>query len=204
MRKSILMLVVFIVLGLASTAFAAEGMYVKVFGGLGILADSTLSEPGFTDVEMESDAGFNFGGAVGYGIGMARIEGEVAYRLNSLDAFSSMGLSVPGDGDFEAVSFMANAYLDIIPSGNISPYIGGGIGAATVSIEDASIAGIPLENVDDTVFAGQVMVGVGFSVAPNVIIDGEYRFFITSDWDVQTSKAEYMHHGFNVGVRYMF
>jgi len=54
MRKSILMLVVVFVVGLAPSAFAAEGVYVRGFGGLGILADSTVSTPvGSFDIETD-------------------------------------------------------------------------------------------------------------------------------------------------------
>ena len=104
----------------------------------------------------------------------------------------------------QAISFMANAYLDILPSKNISPFFGLGIGGATVSIEDASVAGTPQDNVDDTVFAAQVMAGVAFSITDNIAIDGEYRFFFTDNTTFDGARAEYKGHGFNLGVRYTF
>lgn len=211
MRKSILMLVVVFVVGLASSAYAAEGrhyaaegMYVKVFGGLGILDDSTVSVSGVPAFDIETNPGFDVGGAVGFGMGMARFEGEVAYRYNSIDAFSPAPSPGPADGDYSSISFMANAYLDIIPSGNISPYIGGGIGAAQISFENASTPGFLFFDQDDTVFAGQIMAGVGVSVAPKMTIDAEYRVFTTLDWDFGPGEAEYLHHGFNIGVRVGF
>ncbi len=88
---------------LAATGYAyAEGVTLKVFGGLNFLGDEShdgqintttftgsygTGRSGFTgETEFDSDTGYVFGGAVGYQWDNGLIlEVEAAYRRNQLD-----------------------------------------------------------------------------------------------------------------------
>ena len=199
MRKGILVLVMIFFVGLASSAFAIEGGYVRGFAGAGLLDDSTISLGGVDLGEVKKDIGFNVGGAIGFDGGRSRTEAEVTYRYNSIDAIvTPIGTFSVKDSYYQSISLMVNVFINILPSGNIMPYLGGGIGGAFI------ITGDNDDSEEDTVFAGQVMPGVGITISDNVVIDVEYRFFIAAEPTFGQFKDEYLHHGLNLGVRVGF
>jgi opacity protein-like surface antigen len=197
------------ILSLSSIAYSAEGPYVSGNLGIAIANDSEVTDstaPGIT-LDIESDTGFAIGGAIGYDFGSTRIEGEVAYQQNDFDKIGVAGLgSVDLTGDTSSLSFLVNGYYDFNNSSAFTPYISGGIGLANVEINDMSIprSGLPSVNDDDTVFAYQVGVGVGYAVNEEVSIDVKYRYFGTSDLEFDTTEVEYSSHNLYAGIRVAF
>jgi outer membrane protein OmpA-like peptidoglycan-associated protein len=76
---------------------------------------------------------------------------------------------------------MVNALWDFRTGTPFVPYIGIGVGMASVSLDSFSVAGHPLSNSSDVVFAYQPMVGVRYHVTDAIAIGAEYRYFATVD-----------------------
>jgi len=189
----------------ASDGANTQGPYFAARLGVCFLDDAKLSEEGvpFT-IDTEFDTGVVIEGAVGYDFGMFRVEGEIGYRKNDIDKFSALGISLSADGDIDALSFMANGYLDFENQTAFTPYIGAGIGYAEVSANDLSVAGIDIGSEDDSVFAYQFGVGVGYSATESLIVEIAYKYFATSDPDFEDTEAEYDSHNISIGIRYAF
>ncbi len=202
---SCLFLILFSSVLFASDGANTQGPYFAARLGVCFLDDATLSEEGVPcTIDTEFDTGMVIEGAVGYDFGMFRAEVEIGYRKNDIDEFSALGGSASGDGDFDALSLMANGYLDLENQTAFTPYIGAGIGSAKVSVNDMSIGGILLGDEDDSVFAYQFGVGVGYSATESLIIDLAYKYFATSDPDFDPVEAEYDSHNISIGIRYTF
>jgi len=202
---SCLFLFLFSSVAFASDGVNTQGLYIGGRLGVAFLNDSTLSEEGFPyTIDAEFDPGVVIEGAVGYDFGMFRLEGEMGYQVNDLDKFSADGVSVSASGDFDALSFMVNGYLDFENQTAFTPYIGAGIGYANVAANDISVGGYALSDEDDNVFAYQFGAGVGYSVTKNWIIDLAYKYFATEDADFEGTKVEYNSHNITVGIRYAF
>jgi len=147
---------------------------VKFFGGLNLAGDESFSgfignysgtkgggthyTVGFLGAaDFDADAGYVFGGAVGYGFDNGfSVELEAAYRRNKLD-IKGVGIlaylyTLPGgttgtksgpsasldgtDGHLEATSLMANAWYEFDTGTEVRPFVGGGVGIAWVDVHD--------------------------------------------------------------------
>ena len=70
--------------------------------------------------------------------------------------------------------------FDIKTNSEITPYIGGGLGVANVAIDNLSLSmnGVTiLGSEDDTVFAYQVGLGIGYEINDEMTADFGYRYF---------------------------
>lgn len=208
-----------------SSAQAAEGPYVSLQGGASFLSDAD-NVGGGVSIESSFETGFGLAGAVGYGIRNSgiRVEGEVSYRRNGLDKLtitndggvgaalgvgSLNGLSLAADGNVSALSGMVNAFYDFRLANRVKPYVGGGVGVARLSINDAAVLGVTVVDDDDIVFAYQVGGGVGFEATPATTIFLDYRYFATADPSFSdvlggAFESEYASHNVSVGLRYNF
>jgi len=218
MKKSVFVFLCCLVTAVmfGSTAFAASGPYLSVQVGGTWLEDANVDydNPFFIDDEVEFDTGFNVGLAAGYDFGMARLEGEVAYRQNDVDKINIDGEDFNGDGDASALSFMLNGYLDIETGSPVTPYLGAGLGVANVSANDVQVE-VPgfgkfdFVDDDDTVFAYQFSAGVAFALNEAMAIDLGYRYFATSDPEFDDTglggfESEYKSHNVSLGLRMNF
>ena len=193
---------------LAAPAVAQEGSYVGIHGGTNYLMDSDLEGAGVFQVS-EFDIGFAVGGVVGYkwksGL---RAEAEVTYRKNELDKLDLGFTTIPAsDGDRDSLVFMANGFYDIDIGSKFMPYLGGGVGFAHISINDASIFGVTLADDSDTVFAFQLGGGVNFALSPRVSFSLDYRYLHALDPEFDDEfggsfEAEYQNHTVMVTVRF--
>ena len=198
---------------LASLAHADEGWYVSGQAGASILTSSEIGEPtGVFDAigtEIDFDVGYGLSGAVGYHWGLFRVEGEINYAESDINEFEIVGIGVSGSADVNSLGFMANAFKDFEISDGWQFYLGGGIGYAIVSINDASILDIPLADDDDSVFAYQLGTGIGYQISPKTTFSLDYRYFATADpefndVDGLPYEAEYDSHIIRIGVRVNF
>ena len=204
-RRAPVFIVVLLLAILAVPAFAA-GPYLGVEGGVTFLSDASVSGPGLSG-DLEYKTGFGAGVVGGFDFGTYRLEGEFVYRLNDHDQFSG-SFSGPVDGDTSSWALMVNGYYDFkMVSPTIVPYIGIGIGGASISV-DATAPGVRVDD-DDLVFAYQAMAGVGFVVNKQVTIDLGYKYFATADPSFElvgggTVDSEYSSHNVFLGLRYNF
>ena len=198
---------------LASLAHADEGWYVSGQVGASILTSSEIDDPtgilAAAGTEIDFDVGYDLSGALGYHWGLFRVEGEIKYAENDIDEAEVLGTGIGGSGDVSSLGFMANAFKDFEISDGWQAYLGGGVGYAIVSINDASVGGIPLADDDDSVFAYQVGTGIGYQMSPTTTLSLDYRYFATvdpefNDVDGFPFEAEYDSHVVRIGIRFTF
>lgn len=172
-------------------------------GGFYYLLDFGLGDPENpgtdADFSVDLDWSMNLGFGVGYRIGPVRLEGEFSnqfYRVGSLD----LGLESPFPeddyaGGMEALSAMANIFVDMPMAGRMRPYLGVGLGLARVSAEyNESVCFIycfSTENavVDDwdKALAWQAMAGFSFPAwSPKTEWFIGYRYYQTEDLNFTT------------------
>ena len=199
-------------LGLLVTSVSAEandwrsGLYIKGSAGWNITRDQDYNNAGSAETEL--DDGYALSGAVGYKYHNGlRAELEIAYRNNDVDSHKSNGATLAGPGgEVDSVAFMANGYYDIENDTAITPYVGAGIGFAVVDVDGYNNAGTSIVSDDDTVFAYQGIAGVDFEVQDNVALFTEYKYFATSDVDVQaaggSTDMNYDNHSIMAGVKF--
>lgn len=188
---------------LPGVAFSAAGPYVSGNFGVGFLTDSTWSDSSGS-LTVESDPGFALGVAAGYNFGMFRLEGEIGYQKNDLDKVSVGPVSVSASGDVTNTYFLGNGYFDFINSSPFTPYVSTGIGFAKLKGNDFAVLGTRIGDSDDTVFAYQAGVGIGYAVNNNITIDLKYRYFRTADPNFNGTDGEYATHNIYLGLRYNF
>ena len=224
MKKTLLTIATLSILVLPSLTSAAQGRpggYGSLFLGVSLLDDTNVTTDVYPDTyydRIEFDPGVYVGGTAGYDFGMVRFEGELSYRQNEMDALTdrgNTGINYGGvDGDVDVYAVMANAFLDFHNDSPITPYIGGGIGVATIYISEtsATIDGIrqPIYADDDeSVFAYQVGGGLDIALNRQTSLDIGYRYFGTdkarfdSDWS-QSKSFEIESHNVAVGIRFKF
>ena len=217
-----------------TSAYAGEGPYVAVGGGVNILNDADVTAQYtnslFTplDAKTSTDTGYKVKGALGWAFANGfRVEGEISYRKHNLneinvrrpgafvlDAYNALakrrGLTEGHDaylvaaqnpalknqleqatiqgsphsltGDFQALTFKANAFYDIDLGFAWKPYVGGGIGLTKVSVDVSSgTTGNLLVDDSETVFSYQVGGGVGYEFplpeGRSVTLSLDYRYF---------------------------
>jgi opacity protein-like surface antigen len=84
--------------------------------------------------------------------------------------------------DIEAWVGLANAYIDLTTWRGLTPYIGGGVGFASVGVNGLKDVNVPNNGVayaDDkttTNFAWALYAGVSFDVTPQLTMDFGYRY----------------------------
>ena len=192
----------------ASSAADAQ-FYVGAHGGANFVQDSDIDGDG-VDAEASLDAGFVAGGFAGYRIGIqdgifVDLEGEFAYRQNSIDELSAVGFAVDGDGEVRSFAWMANAWVNWqIGDSGFMPYVGGGFGGVHIDINDAQAGGIELENESDFVIGGQLGGGLGYQFDEHLAVTLDYRFLMTDDASIQGLDVEYQTHSVMLGLKYLF
>ena len=117
-------------------------------------------------------------------------------------------------GDISVLTFMSNVYYDFDLGSGWKPYVGGGLGVASVSLESKSASGITLADDKDTVFAYQAGGGVGYEFAASedhaITVSLDWRYFRTADPTFKGAvtgaefDTEIGGHEISLGIRYGF
>ena len=201
------------------------GPYVSGFLGMSLPVDmdvnSTQYGPGaktFND-RIEFDPGVYIGGSGGFDFGFLRIEGELSYKnteMSSITEQISQTRFTNVDGRVGASAMMFNAFFDIRNPSPVTPYIGGGIGFATLHLSDTFGTETNTGNRerlyrsdDDNVFAYQAGAGLEIALTSMLSLDLGYRYFGTAKakFNRNTSTATEMKfesHNASVGFRVKF
>lgn len=166
------------------------------------------------DISFDADTGFGVSGAAGYRFDDARVELEVTYTSNDVEGVTVNNLAeIPLDGGIESVQFMMNGYYDIPTKSRFSPYIGGGVGIATLTVDDieADIPGLGTLALDDTgtSFVFQVKAGVGYEISEQASAFLGYRLHGLPGQNFEAFGADLdadtlLIHSLQLGARYEF
>jgi OOP family OmpA-OmpF porin len=195
-RRALLLAAVLPLLAAAPARADRAGWYLGGAGGWSKLDHVDSSNSSFL-FKSEETNGYAVLGFVGYNFGgFFRLEGELGYRRHDVKSLavvndgglgakigvgSLTGASAHPSGHVSAASLMVNGLFTMVPSWRISPYIGGGIGAANVTLDKAAVAGTTVANGSDGRLAGQGIVGVGGKINEHVSLALDYRYFLTLD-----------------------
>ena len=98
--------------------------------------------------------------------------------------------SLAGSHEGQTFSGLANVWMDLAPSGPVTPYVGGGIGAAHVSREDVGREGREPADDSDLILAWQVGAGIGWDIQPNWSMSVDYRWFNAEGPNSEVSPAK--------------
>jgi len=217
--KRLLVMAIFALVVITTSAQAADkGMYVSGIAGLSLVPELDQEISGTRVFETDFDPGIKIAGALGYDFGALRAEVEIGYLTNEVNDALAVGFgSGPVEGDFSVLSFMVNGYYDIhTPNFSLVPYLGVGIGGASIDAHIIAPLLAPSQVVDDsaTVFAYQLMAGFGWNVSPSITLTADYRYFATTDPEFTPGNrfgpgspdltSDYSNHSFNLGARFKF
>lgn len=146
---------------------------------------SAQSAPGFPN-PTDNTLGGGFLGGIGVGIKSRWLRTDVTVDYTApLKYEGTIAASNDTSAKVTAVTALFNGYLDLGTWYHATPYIGAGAGVAQLHTTDyASTAAPPfaggLSNTQWK-FAWSVMAGVGYAVAPNVMVDVGYRYINFGD-----------------------
>jgi opacity protein-like surface antigen len=213
----------------AAHAADAPGFYVGAEAGASFSQSAT-----WQDVNPTPDIWvFGIGQHVNADVGTGAILGLTGgYRFNDMFRADlsfdyrtgySVSTSQPGNiaiykANINALTFMANGYVEPVRLGPFKPYVGVGVGAAIVTSSNASAFFIgyttpdPLAGQTQTNFAWQVSAGIAYEVNDRVAIDLGYRHLDAGDVGVganiplgdSATKGSLVTNEVLLGVRYSF
>ena len=182
-----------------------QGYYFDIGPDLNLLGDSELS----SGAELSTESGL--GAAIGTGYRFrsgVRAEFALGMRRNNLDSVSAagtffgtaLGANAVLNGDITTVYGLLNGYYDFDIGSNWAPYLGLGIGAASIELDSATLG------VDDTdtVPAWQGMLGLIYRISDNVWARGGYRYFGTADPEIAGTEFEVQSHVLDIGLQIGF
>lgn len=191
---------------------ASSGPYLSGHVGMAFMGDSDISKH-YGTVDVEGDMGFEPGYeltlAGGYQWKMFRLEGEIGYQNNSIDAINGcVGpvcvSDVSSSGHASTLSFLANGYLDFDNQTSFTPYITAGIGLATMEVNDFDIAGYHIGDSEDTVGVYQLGAGVAYDMNEHFAVDFKYRYLTMMDSEYDGVDTDIDIHSMYIGLRYNF
>lgn len=225
MKKHLIVLATLVTFSIPSLCAAAgrPGPYFSAFLGTSVARDqtasgtdsSTIPAVDFSD-RVSFDPGIYVGGTGGYDFGFLRVEGELSYRNANLDTVTDAGGNRfrNVDGNLGAFAAMVNAFFDLRNASPVTPYVGGGIGFATLHLskttafDSSGTFGILYDDSDDTVFASQVGAGMDIAINSRYSLDVGYRYFVTDkaklDGDFTTTNLRLESHNAMVGFKFKF
>ncbi|MEQ9812458.1 MAG: outer membrane beta-barrel protein, partial [Azospirillaceae bacterium] len=179
--------------------------YIQGGGGLNWALDQDLeacvgatcaSGPGFS-----YDLGWLAGGAVGYEFNNGfRTEFEGTYRSNDLET------AIDPAPNVAVIGLMFNLLYDIDTGSDLTPYLGGGIGAGNVDYDGVQ---------DEWGLALQAIAGLSWALAPEWELFTQYHYFTVLDSGLSASfnfadapitleLEDYAAHSLFFGARYHF
>lgn len=206
-----------------STAAYADAMqgerwprwYLGLSGGMQFLTDTDISgtAPGKVDFD---DSGVVATASLGYrpyfgvpALDSMRIEFEAGYHRSDLSSFSGAGGTAGLRGDTTVLSYMGNVYYDFRNSSRLTPYLGAGLGGASVRLPRTS--GLGNTGNKDNVFAYQFLAGLAYSPASIPLTEWSlgYRYFRLNDPEFTTAGGritldDYDAHSVELGAKFRF
>lgn len=152
----------------ATAAFASTpGLYVSGDAGVSLLPDLHFNSATSGTSLANYDAGYNFGGAVGYDMGDGM-------RLELNSQHSSQQLSgvdgTPAFGHLSSTSLMLNGQMDLIANSQLTPYVGAGLGGVNFGGQVEGYSGRAWRP------AYQLEAGLRDDLTNQLSVFGGYRF----------------------------
>ena len=215
MKKSIILagialLISASIISAANAEDSRQSWYIGLSGGYAFMDDQDLSN---NNKISPNASGYGIGASLGFLpssssiplLNVLRFEGEVTYHSNTIDKIKTPNGALGGKGDYTSTAYMANAFYDFQTGNkNWSPYIGAGIGVASIQLPTDSGAGNTSKTSDK--FAYQGLAGIDYTPDsfPNTQLSFGYRYLSTNDPNFQSVNAQYSVHALEVGTKLRF
>lgn len=204
-------------------ALARNGA-IYIGGEIGVTSvNDVTADIGAVDnaVRVHHGLGYDAGIYVGYDFGAFRLEAEASQRRANLDSYST-AIRLPTDppvfptqgvarGNSSALSFMANAMVDIGNDKGVSGFVGAGAGMARIEANNYrnNPNATPFLAGDDWKFAWQVFAGARLPVSGNIDLTLKYRFFNAERTDLiafngAESGTRFRSHSLLTGLTFNF
>ncbi|MFI4976296.1 MAG: outer membrane protein [Caulobacterales bacterium] len=178
----------------AETPPMHHGYYVSLKAGLAVLDKVPMRCPhGVIDPVLRARLGFGASAAAGYSFANGfRVEAEAPLRTNAIGSVTAGSASESVSGSITSVALMANLLYDIngLRVGRLTPYVGGGVGAAHVTADGLRANNAVLLTGASDRFAYQGIVGVSGDVTRSWSVDLDYRYFATADPKFKTASGD--------------
>lgn len=163
---------------------AAGNFYASVFGGAAFVGDFDFESDvnGGTPGSMSFDTGYSVDAAIGYDFGNGlSIEAQLGHINAESNGVTYDGADGSSDGPASMTYGMLNAWYGV-DMGGLTPFIGGGVGVASLAI-DADFPALPTASIDDSevTWAAQVGAGLSLAVTEDISLIGRYRYMMTGD-----------------------
>lgn len=159
--------------------------YASLSGGVAVFGDGSVdvakNESGSADFDF--DTGTAFALRVGHDFGTFRFEGEFSHTQADISSLDTSTGSVSVGSQFTGYGFMANALWDF----DYKPFVfsaGFGLGASSIKIDEMGDSEfIAVAESEDTVFSGQLILGVSYQLNEKTSVGMNYRYLMVSDLD---------------------
>lgn len=179
--------------GVAISSSLYASTYVELDLGASIPLDSKIID--------NADASYNPTIAVTSAVGYAfnqnfRVDLEYGYQEADIDRIA--GVNVDGAASLTVHTALANGYYNFRNSTKITPFIGGGVGAAFLE------GNLGSASASDTVLAYQGTAGASYSVNDHLAVTGSYRYLDTEDGALGMQKASFSDNLVRLGMAYSF
>jgi opacity protein-like surface antigen len=184
----------------------AQAYYLGIRGGYDYPHESQIQANGVSGL----DATFDPDGAAAAAFGFEwidgwRYEGELSWRR---DAFDSVDNVPVNNGRAEIYAAMVNVYYGFRRDAIVNPYLGGGIGAARLSVGDLAVGAATVDDFG-VAMAWQGIVGVDFALSPSWKLSLDYRYFSMEEVKLADSlqrsfKTDFMASTAMLGLRVGF
>ena len=174
-------------LAASSTAYAdyntPTGWYMSLGAGANWIEDGDVDvyDDGVfsSGQELSYERGYIIAGAIGHDFGRWRAEFEVAYRDNDCENDACPQSSSHTDAEVWELSQMFNVLYDIPLGGPWNASVGAGVGGNLVVWQEDGI-----NEIDDYVFAGQLIAQAGYRLSDRWELYLDYHYMIMDDPDM--------------------
>ncbi len=191
-------------------------------------ATYTLTAPNtvLTNTNVSLDDAFMVGGGFGYQFNpWFRVDATADYILpGNFSANVPCTVAACGSpfsnatAEISSWATLVNAYFDLGTWAGLTPYVGGGIGAANINIKGyqsnnppanpATLRSVASDS-NSWNFAWALMAGASYAMTENALLDFNYRYLSLGDVSTNDQRANHIEvtdldaHEFRIGFRYL-
>jgi len=159
-----------------------DGLYIRGEGGWSHMNDMTGYTTGGSSYTSKQGEGYLLGGAVGWKFDQLRVELGLDFSNSGIKSIDLKNVnSTQVSGEVHNTAGMVNFIWDMRTGTFIVPYIGLGVGASDVKLNNVVLNGPLVSNSSAVVFTYQPMVGVNFQLTDQLALGLQYRYFATVD-----------------------
>ncbi|WP_020676325.1 outer membrane protein [Geopsychrobacter electrodiphilus] len=162
-----------------------SGLYLGAYYGVPTLGKASATDS-LGRFNLKSDPGKLVTLTLGYDLpaysvlGEGRVELAYTQSSNSLTRAEFSDGLFPASGEIQVRSLLFNTFTVFHNRTWLLPYLGVGLGAAQVRVDQLRVSGLPVINDESVVFAGQGGCGLTMDINSRLRLDLGYRYFISA------------------------